>query len=299
MVQNKIDCLPLFSQASCLVVCRWLICLLAGPLLNSCLGLLLAPFTAVLRTFLGWCVDFVWVWFVASSLCCCCFLDFIVSSSPALQAGFLLLTHLLGSVPPNASPAICMSTDPTSWSRDLALRDLTRLVGNLATRLDDIERHLQVPSGWWEIVEEERPFGISSGHPPSRFLQIEDGPPEISRDLLTFARRELDPASADSRALRAFQAGFWANAAVVCHTAPFSPPPILRLEDRFWVVLRASGLACPFIVDNQADLRRLLQLPGPRVSPVVQGLPTKTECVLFCVGGGRLIPAQATWRNMQ
>ncbi len=192
-----------------------------------------------------------------------------------------------------------MNTDPTTWSLSLALRDLTRAVTNLATRVDSLECHLQVPTGYWEIVEEERPFGISSGHPHSRFLSIEEGPPEVSEDLLEYARRELDPATSDFRAVRAFQAGFWANAAVVCHVPPFSFPPHLRLEDHYWVVLRAPGLVCPFVVDNQGDLHRLLQLPGPPTSVVVQGFPTKTECNLFCVGGGRLIPPTAKWISRQ
>ena len=207
----------------------------------------------------------------------------------------LLPEPLLGIV----SKLTCMSDSDRLWTLEFALRDLGRTVDNLSTRLSNLERRLHAPVGWWEVALEESPFGIRHNIPASRFLQVEDGPPQVPASFLDFAKDKLPESPGyRHRVVRAFEAGFWANVSAVCHVS-YSPAGEIPLEETQWVIYRAAGLSRPCRVLDRLELDRLLTLPGPPVNPIVQGFHSDLEVKIFCAGGGRVVPALLQWRSPQ
>ena len=212
---------------------------------------------------------------------------------------FLLHPFLPEPLLDTDSKPICMSDSDLLWHLDLTVRDLCRLVESLSTRVANLEHRTRAPVGFWEVVAEEAPFGIQHSIPQDHFLCSEWGPPEVPDSFLDFAKGKLvDYPGSRHRVIRAFEAGFWANIAVATHTA-YRFAEDIPLEEKQWVVYRAPGLVRPFRVQDRLELDRLLSLPGPFGSPIVQGFATELEVKIFCAGGGRVVPALLQWRSLQ
>ncbi len=190
-----------------------------------------------------------------------------------------------------------MSTDQRLLELELALRSLSRVVDNLVAQVAELERHLDFHPGFWALTAEEHPFGIATGIPKSRFKTVEWGPPDVPSSILEFGSQLWEGAGPHPRTLAAWEAGFWAAASLVCCTA-YSPVDT-GLWNSVWVVLRARGISRPVIVYSWAEVNRLIELPGSRVDPIVQGFPTPTEAFIFCAGGGLDIPGQYQWKSSQ
>ena len=247
---------------------------------------------------LGFWLVSLWDLSFASWSLCLSSLDFATWSLVCLQESQLhpfLLEPLLDIV----SKLICMSDSGLLWTLDLTVRDLSRLVETLSTRVANLERRLRAPVGYWEIVAEESPFGIRHSIPRDHFLCAEWGPPEVPDTFLEFAKDHLkDYPRSRFRVIRAFEAGFWANIALATHTS-YRFAEDIPLEEKQWVVYRAPGLVRPFRVSDRLELDRLLSLPGPFGAPIVQGFATELEVKIFCAGGGRGVPALLQWRSLQ
>lgn len=187
-----------------------------------------------------------------------------------------------------------MSTDQRLLELELAVRSLSRVVDNLVAQVADLQRHLDFEPGYSALSCEEALFGISTGIPRSRFRTIEEGPAEIPQSILDYASVLTEVPDLDFRVRRAWNSGFWAAAALVCHTS-YRPLDPLPLWDTIWVVLRARGISRPVTVSSWDEVQRLLNLPGSRVDPIVQGFATLTEARIFTVGGGLDNPAHLRW----
>ena len=209
------------------------------------------------------------------------------------------LAFLPGPLPGIVFKLTCMSDSDLLWTLDLAVRDLARLVDSLSTCLANLERRLNTPVGYWEIVAEESPFGIRHSVPASHFLCAEWGPPPTPETFLEFAKDHLvHYPGCNYRVTRAWEAGFWANIALATHTN-YAFAKDIPLEEKQWVIYRAPGLARPCRVSDRLELDRLVTLPGPLGSPIVQGFATELEVKIFCAGGGRVVPALLQWRSLQ
>ena len=192
-----------------------------------------------------------------------------------------------------------MSDSDLLWTLDLAVRDLSRLVESLSTRVANLERRLNAPVGFWEVVAEEAPFGIRHSIPSSHFHCAELGSPPVPESFLDFAKdRLVDYPGCHFRVTRAWEAGFWANINLLTNTNYASAEDI-PLEEKQWIIYRAPGLVRPCRVADRLELDRLVTLPGPFGTPIVQGFATELEVKIFCAGGGRVVPALLQWRSLQ
>ena len=187
-----------------------------------------------------------------------------------------------------------MSIESRVADLEIAVRSLSRVVDNLVAQVSEIQRHLDFDPGYWALIAEEHPFGIETGIHPSRFREFESGPPEIPDSILDYSAKLWEGPGPLARAERAWRAGFWAVQSILCHTS-YTPAPSIALWDTVWVVLR--GISRPVIVPSWGEVQRLINLPGSRVDPVIQGFPSYSEVCVFCAGGGINIPGYFQWKN--
>lgn len=167
----------------------------------------------------------------------------------------------------------------------------------LSLRVIDLEARLSsVAEEGWELVEEAAQGPSFGFYPPSRYTEVESGPPDIPPILLSIASRlsSAEPGSV-VRAKRAFACGFWARCALATNTPYKGAPTSLPLADTVWLVLRA-GNSFSYRVTTKADLNRLLALRGPE-EPIHQGFPSATEVQIFCAGCNIEVPPLFKWKK--
>ena len=163
------------------------------------------------------------------------FLDFPSPRVPSrLDLAPLLLPLGLGLV--HGWPGICMITEECNPHLIFTVVDsLRREVDLLTQRVDTLEHSSGGATGRWEL--------LSLGHyplvrypNPGRLLQVEDGPPEVTQDLLALAATlPLAEDVAIQRVIRAFDAGFWARAAIETQTPYWGTHLVPEADEVFFV----------------------------------------------------------------
>lgn len=178
----------------------------------------------------------------------------------------------------------------------LAFRHLCRVVDLLSDRVNHLERQLASPTGGWFLLTEEG-IPLPTGIPPSRFWELEEGPPTAPPDIIRLCANVHAPPGPWNRCYRAWEGGFWCGIALRTR-ATFYPLNPIDVPDRYWVVWRAPGINRPFAVESQSEVDRILAVPGPSdLAPIVVGFPSIAELQVFCAGGALVYPAFYKWRN--
>ena len=178
--------------------------------------------------------------------------------------------------------------------------ELCRAVDSLSARLDYLENRSGVHAFHWVAVSQSRPAVIGycpHNIPNHRFQEAEEGPPPFPEALIEFCGGLAEGPGVEIRAKRAWQSGFWANISIVTDTTFAGQDPI-RVEDQYWLVLRAKGTSCPYLVHSEEEVRLLLLLPGNKVGPVILGFPTLTEVEICCAGGNFPVPQVVKWTRL-
>lgn len=174
---------------------------------------------------------------------------------------------------------------------------LQRALDALSLRVVDLESRLStVAVEGWELVEDSAEGPSLGFYPPSRYSEVESGPPDIPPVLLNVATRlsSAEPGSV-VRAKRAFACGFYARCALETFTPYTGASVKLPFADTVWVVLRV-GNSFSYRVSTKADLNRLLAIRGA-YQPIFQGFPSATEVQIFCAGCNIEVPPLFKWKK--
>lgn len=179
------------------------------------------------------------------------------------------------------------------------IRGLTEAIHRLTFAVEQLTVRIEESCGGdWELVEpEHRPPGFEEANLSALHISTgaDVGPPKTPAWVLTIADKELKGGTKDShyRAERAFAAGFWAKAAVDTSTDYTNVTPI-ALAVKYWIVLRAPGLAEPVVLTSRRDVDRVVG--GSRRS-VFECFPSKSEILCFCAGAGIPVPGLKKWKG--
>ena len=174
---------------------------------------------------------------------------------------------------------------------------LQQALDALSLRVVELESKLSTPlEEGWELVEDSTEGPSLGFYPPSRYCEVESGPPDIPPILLSVASRlsSVEPGSV-VRAKRAFACGFWARCALETCTPYTGAATRLPIADTVWIVLRV-GNSFSYRVSTKADLNRLLAIRGQHV-PIYQGFPSATEVQIFCAGCNIEVPPLFKWKK--
>ena len=119
---------------------------------------------------------------------------------------------------------------------------------------------------------------------------VEDGPPSVPAYVYRHFEERLTskPPGTSARAISAYNAGFWAKAAIDC-CIPYQPRELHPQHvSRHWVVLRSS-FGSTFRVTSKKDLRIICRTDDPLL--VCETFESLVEVEAFCLGSLFSIPA--------
>ena len=158
----------------------------------------------------------------------------------------------------------------------------------------------------WEVVEEEprnqgETLPVSLSERRLRLVAVGDyeGFAELLAPcpdhLVTVCRRlRGGQYSAEYRAKRAWEIGYWAGLAYRgLLRKPRAGLPI-DLRPQFYLVLRGRNVTEPTRVSNASDLYRLTGRLDDET--LCQGFPSLAEAEVFCAAANIALPAQHQWR---
>ena len=171
--------------------------------------------------------------------------------------------------------------------------DLDRILTTLRALTLEVEE-LKLGLHDWEVVEPPCfPEGTSARSLADLHccVGVEDGPPELPGFIKGLARSRLT-GDQDTRAKRAFVAGFWAKAAIDTCT-PYIHPEPLRLQTSHWILLRAVGLTGPKRFTRKCDFNQF-QVDSHSVWAEFASL---TEVHIFCAGACIEVPELVRWKS--
>ena len=115
---------------------------------------------------------------------------------------------------------------------------------------------------------------------PQRLLQADEGPPPVTEDRIS---------------QRAFQAGFWARAAIETHT-PYWGADLIEVRDEVWFIYRIPAQVS-YLVYSKEEVDRLIKTAGGvEIPAVAQGFQSLIEIKIFC-GGDFKIPDTYRWTS--
>ena len=97
--------------------------------------------------------------------------------------------------------------------------------------------------------------------------------------------------SGESRLQRAWVAGQWANAVLRGRVSTPAHSPILRLPPKFYIVLRAPGVAEPCLVTTSTAYFRIVGRPFHQQS-LSHSFASLLEVRVYCDAAGVAVPAQ-------
>ena len=159
-------------------------------------------------------------------------------------------------------------------------------------------RLVEVGEEEWEVVEAGQVVDGLSGLVVAdhRSRIAEDGPGPVPRSLEVVARQRLSARGGgpDSRARRAWSAGFWARVAVDTCT-PYSREEGIDLQTAHWICLRGSSFSTPKRTTRKVDLNSLLA--GPVEEQIWEEFPSFTELSIFCAAASIDIPDLVRWNG--
>ncbi len=174
---------------------------------------------------------------------------------------------------------------------------LRREVDLLTQRVDLLEHSSGGATGRWEL--------LSLGHyplvrypNPDRLLQADNGPPEVTQEILALAATlPLAEDVAIQRVIRAFDAGFWARAAIETQTQYWGTHLVPEADEVFFVYRVNTQVS--YLVYSKEEVRRLSSTAGGEAVPVIaQGFSSIIEIKIFCAGGNFKVPDTYKWRNL-
>ena len=171
--------------------------------------------------------------------------------------------------------------------------DLDRILSTLQALTLEVET-LKLGLRDWEVVDPPcYPEGTSARSLADLHAcrGVEDGPPELPGFIKGLARTRLT-GDQDTRAKRAFCAGFWAQVAIDTCTN-FTHPEPLRIQSSHWVLLRAVGLTGPKRFTRKSDFQKF-DLDS---SSVWIEFASLTEVHIFCAGAGIEVPELVRWKR--
>ena len=200
---------------------------------------------------------------------------------------------------------ICMS--------DEAIRGLTSAINRLSAALESrtaigptslaASPTSSPPSGEYQVCYPPTfPFPLDVWVQHCRKLSFhgaDTGPPEIPDFCLQLGEKHFGP-NPDfvlQKVSSAFEAGFWAKAAIDCCIRYSSRKPAIPGEIiRHIIVLRSSHYTS-FRVNCWQDFCDLCDITDEQV--VYESFSTFAEVQLFCAGAGLEVPALKKWINRQ
>lgn len=181
-----------------------------------------------------------------------------------------------------------------------AVRALTLAIGSPGSQPSVVES--SSPLGDWELIGEEiTDFRLEQDTEvriaASRVL--DDGPGPTPQILIDHATRKLSARhpGVETRARRAFVAGYWARIALDTETLYRQADPIPPLKYYYWVVLSCPAFEGAALFRDRVDFGRAIEQDVE--NSVFEAFPSFTEVEIFCAGANRPVPRLASWRRRQ
>ena len=197
-----------------------------------------------------------------------------------------------------------MSRSSTTVTRE-DISGLVEAVQSLSLRVEQLARAFEAQRSLrreeeWEVIEGPAlPCGATEKelYALYAFRGAEDGPPSTPAYCLDAALRNLRGAvpGAESRANRAFKAGFWSKIAVETNTPYYWTEP-LGLTLGHWVCLRAGERETPVRFNRKTDFTQFVA-GIPEEDIVSEAFASLTEVSIYCMGAGVRLPPLKTWRK--
>lgn len=183
-----------------------------------------------------------------------------------------------------------------------AVRALTLALGASPASTPTQVLEPPTPPGDWELVGEEiSDFRLEQDTEVrvAASRVSDEGPGPTPQILIDHATRKLSARhpGVETRARRAFEAGYWARIALETETIYRQADPIPPLKYYYWVVLCCPAFEGAALFRDRADFGRAIE--GDVENSVFEAFPSFTEVEIFCCGANRPIPRLASWRRRQ
>ena len=160
----------------------------------------------------------------------------------------------------------------------------------------------------WEVVEGEAAAAAAPTE-EQRLAAVAFGDYESFAELLPPCPAHLyalcrrlrgSDFSAEFRAERAWEAGFWAKLTLQGRLSkPRATISLGSLKSTVYVVLRSRRVREPTRVSTASDLFRLVGRLEEDSSAVCHGFPSLAEAEVYCAAAGSALPPQHQWQHQR